>query len=365
MKRLITCTDGTWNKPGDTEDGKSIDTNVCLIYNAIAERDGSGIRQLKVYDTGVGSGYTINDQIMGGMAGEGLDKRIKDVYSFLVLNYAKGDELYLFGFSRGAYTARSLAGFIRNCGILKPENLTLLDKAYQLYRDRNTYTMPDSDMMVSFRRNYCFKNITPIKFIGVWDTVGAMGIPLPWFNTFNYEKYKFHDVTLSSTIEYAYQALAIDEHREMFEPSIWKRSTNNVCNKQTTLEQCWFPGVHSNIGGGYADKGLSNGCLQWMAGKARATGLAFDETKLQNYPGCATGVLRNSYTPMYYFWPQIWRTIGECDKPGDTSTNPEQVKDNSQFIGESVSIRMADKELAYKPKNVMIYNRKYPTQPGV
>ena len=132
MKRLITCTDGTWDQPGDKVDGKSIDSNVCLFYTAVREKDDFGIQQLKFYDTGVGTGYTLEDKLMGGITGAGIDKKIKDAYTFLVLNYEKGDELFFVGFSRGAYTARSLAGFIRNCGILRPEYLHLVDRANEL-----------------------------------------------------------------------------------------------------------------------------------------------------------------------------------------------------------------------------------------
>jgi uncharacterized protein (DUF2235 family) len=342
MKRLIACTDGTWDKPGDELNGKSLDSNVCLLYNAILDITIDDIPQLKVYDTGVGTGYTIEDKVAGGITGEGLDKKIKDVYTFLMLNYEPGDHIYLFGFSRGAYTARSLAGFIRNCGILKPENLHLLEKAYELYRDRNDYTTPESDMMVSFRKNYCFENITRIKFIGVWDTVGSLGIPFPWFNSFNQERYKFHDVTLSSTIDYAYHALAVDEHRKLFEPSIWQLSNNTLHGTTTELEQRWFAGVHCNVGGGYADMGLSNDTLEWIVKKANAAGLKFDEVKLSSYKGNIMGKPGNSYTLMYHLWPKVLRSIN-------------QLTNSAQVIDESVYQRMA-KDPNYRPKNIMPEN---------
>jgi uncharacterized protein (DUF2235 family) len=245
---------------------------------------------------------------------------------------------YLFGFSRGAYTARSLAGFIRNCGILKPGYLHLLDKAYDLYRDRNDYTTPDSDLMVSFRRNYCIENITRIKFIGVWDTVGSLGIPIPWFNMYNLEKYKFHDITLSSTVDYAYQALAVDEHRVNFEPSIWQLS-NNPNQTTTKLEQRWFAGVHCNVGGGYADRGLSNQPLQWIAKKATDTGLAFNTLKLEQYPGNPYGIIRNSYTFIYWLRKKVWRAI-------------DKLAQSAQVVDDSVYERMKT-DPSYDPKNVL------------
>lgn len=321
MKRLITCSDGTWNSPGIKDRGQLVKSNVELIYNCIARRsDKDNVEQLKVYDAGVGSStYNWKDKIRGGTTGAGIDKNIKDVYSFLVLNYAIGDEIYLFGFSRGAYTARSLAGFIRNCGILKPEYLHLIDQAYELYRDRNSYSNPDSDLMVGFKKNYCFENVTRIKFLGVWDTVGSLGVPLPWYKFYNKERYKFHDVTISSTVDNAFHALAIDERRKLFSPTLWELS--NTVKKDATypqvMEQRWFPGVHCNVGGGYVDHGLSDITLDWLMTKANEVGLYFDKDCLGRldpahvFKADPNGELRNSRTAMYWFWRPFLRPIKE------------------------------------------------------
>jgi uncharacterized protein (DUF2235 family) len=310
-KRIITCSDGTWDKPGDAKKGKPLDSNVCLVYQAILQHDDAGVQQVKMYDTGVGTGYSLRDKLLGGATGLGIDRKIKDIYTFIVLNYSQGDEIYLFGFSRGAYTARSLAGLVRNCGILKPEYLQLADRAYELYRDRNDYTRPDSDLMQAFRANYCVEDITPVKFIGVWDTVGSLGIPLPWYKLYNSERYKFHDVTLSSTVENAYHALAVDERRKLFEPTLWEVSKKIVDGSVIgqSMEQRWFPGVHCNIGGGYEDRGLSDQALIWIIEKARALGLAFDPEKLNGFHANCKGVLRDSYTAPYWFWRKIWRQV--------------------------------------------------------
>ena len=320
MKRLITCSDGTWNSPGITDRGQPVKSNVELIYNCIASEADNGIAQLKVYDAGVGSStYSWKDKINGGTTGAGIDKNIKDVYSFLVLNYAIGDEIYLFGFSRGAYTARSLAGFIRNCGILKPEYLHLIDKAYELYRDRNSYSNPDSDLMVGFKKNYCFEIVTRIKFLGVWDTVGSLGVPLPWYKFYNKERYKFHDVTISSTVDNAFHALAVDERRKLFSPTLWELSNTvkNDPNHPQVMEQRWFPGVHCNVGGGYVDHGLSDLTLDWIITKASEVGLSFDTERFgaldpaHLFKGDPNGELRNSRTAMYWFWRPFWRPVKE------------------------------------------------------
>ncbi len=339
MKKLIICTDGTWDKPGETDaNGKPLDSNVCILYNAIIETDKNGIRQLKAYETGVGTGYSVKDQLGGGVMGAGIDKKIKDVYTFLLLNYEPGDPIYLFGFSRGAYTARSLAGFIRNCGILRPEYIHLVDKAYELYRDRNVFSQPDSDLMISFRRNYCFENITRIKMIGVWDTVGALGIPLPIYASYNTARYQFHDVTLSSTVDYAFQALAVDERRKPFAPSLWQASKNSVHGENIAVEQRWFPGVHCNVGGGYANRGLSDQTLLWLVEKAELAGLEIDHSKLQAHPD-ALAEMGNSFTPAYWITGKIWRVVGD----------PQYI---NQVVDNSVNLRMV-KISSYRPQNVL------------
>src|SRR4051812_11154500 len=138
-KRIIACSDGTWNKPGNKDKGKEIRTNVELMFRNIC-CTGNGTQQVKVYDSGVGTGYSLKDQYIGGAAGLGIDNKIKDIYKFLMLTYeGADDEIFLFGFSRGAYTARSLVGLINNCGILRPEYIHLVDEAYNLYRSRNAY----------------------------------------------------------------------------------------------------------------------------------------------------------------------------------------------------------------------------------
>lgn len=365
FKRIITCSDGTWNQP--VEEGskatkaKTSDsapcrpagpcTNVELIFNYICDSDPDGHQQVKAYDAGVGTGYSLKDRFAGGITGAGIDQNIKDMYTFIVLNYVPGDHIYLFGFSRGAYTARSLAGLIRNCGILRPEHLPLVTSAYELYRNRNKYTAPDSDMMVSFRKNYCFED-TSIHFIGVWDTVGALGIPHPFFG----KRYRFHDTKLSRSIRYAYHALALDEKRSLFAPTLWERDTKDskdtdIINRKDTdiiqeMEQRWFAGVHSDIGGGYPDSGLSDISLRWMLDKAQKTGLCFHPNLYQETVGNITGQLNDSFTIGYQllspFYPAKRRTVND----GDSIT--------SQTIDESVWERMR-KDPNYRPKNIEQY----------
>lgn len=313
MKRIIACSDGTWNAPGTTDRGKPVSTNVEKMFNCICREDKDGTRQVKAYDQGVGTGYSTVDHLVGGATGAGIDKNIKDIYTFLTLNYEEGDQIYLFGFSRGAYTARSVAGLIRTCGLLKPQHILLTERAYNLYRDRNSYSTPSSDLMQAFRRNYSFE--AHVHFIGVWDTVGSLGIPLSFFQIRNKKRYQFHDQTLSSTVRYAYHALAIDERRALFTPTLWEKSdtVKNDPSHPQQMEQRWFAGVHSNIGGGYADCGLSDLALQWLIDKAGDTGLCYDTEQLKAIQPNCNGELRNSYNSFYRFWAPHIRAINLND----------------------------------------------------
>ena len=210
MKRIITCSDGTWNKPNTKVDGKSVRTNVQRIFDFITTADSAGITQVKYYDEGIGSEGNALSRMFSGSTGKGIDENILDAYKFICWNYAPGDEIFLFGFSRGAYTARSLAGLIRKSGILKVNDLDFIAEAYKMYRNKSI--APKDAAAENFRNKNSHPDVR-IKFIGVWDTVGSLGIPLWSFQWYNKKKYTFYDTTISSIIENAYHALALDEVR--------------------------------------------------------------------------------------------------------------------------------------------------------
>jgi uncharacterized protein (DUF2235 family) len=300
VKRIVVCCDGTWNRP----DAKS-PTNVVKLANAVADSDGP-TQQRVLYHAGVGTGRF--DRIRGGGFGWGLSRNVRDCYRFVVRSFEPGDQLFLFGFSRGAYTARSTVGLIRNAGILRRENLDRVDEAYQLYRGRGDDRHPNGAESTRFRARYSHDEIA-VRFVGVWDTVGALGIPgVPKFLCGRL--WAFHDTELSSKVERAYQALAIDERRRPFVPSLWhrKRGDDNV------LEQVWFAGVHSDVGGGYPDCALADVALWWMADKARAAGLALEADKLVVRPKI-DGELHDSFKPLY--WPLLphIRTLADPTSP--------------------------------------------------
>src|SRR4051812_7386675 len=269
MKRLIVCCDGTWNRPDQLDRGVAAPTNVSKVHQALAEQDAQGNAQIAHYLTGVGT--RPGEHLLGGGLGVGLSRNVQDCYRFLVDNYEPGDELYLFGFSRGAFTARSAVGLVRNSGILRREHRDRIEEAYKLYRKRGDQHHPNSDAAKAFRAAYAHDEIH-VQFVGVWDTVGALGIPIDGFRPPLLSKlWTFHDTTLSSYVRNAFHAVSIDERRRPFRPTLWEQQEG----AQQRLEQVWFTGVHCNVGGGYRDPGLSEIALLWMVERARECELAF------------------------------------------------------------------------------------------
>lgn len=333
MKRIAICADGTWNKPDQKDRGKRKPTNVVKTARGLLPRTHDNVTQIAYYHDGVGTNWGL-DKIAGGGFGLGLSANIVDAYQFLVLNYEPGDEIFLFGFSRGAYTVRSLAGLIDMLGVLPKDNAFYIPDGYKLYRERKSDSEIDS-FRIEHNSREC-----KIKFVGVWDTVGALGIPIGIFKSFN-NKYQFHEVGLSVNIENAYQALAIDERRRPFQPSLWTLPDGST----QTLQQVWFPGVHSNVGGGYSKDGLANSALHWIKERAAEHGLQFDDSFLGYYRPWHKHELRDSMTWAYRLLIPKWREIGE----GNNS---------NESVHESAFLRMDDM-LDYRPKNLLNYIKRH------
>lgn len=191
---------------------------------------------------------------------------------FIAQNYVPGDEIYFFGFSHGAYTARSLAGFISACGLLKRQRLDSLPSAWDYYRAPGPH-----DPAVFMRQCSTECHAAPlIRFLGVWDTVGAMGIPGKAFFAADDQLYGFHDTGPSKLVKHGCHAMALNENRHEFVPTLW---TGDAL-PGSTIEQVWFAGAHADVGGGYKTRTLADIPLVWMAGKAQADGLQLDWTCL-------------------------------------------------------------------------------------
>lgn len=287
MANIVICCDGTWNTPEQLDKGVPAPTNVVRLHNSVADTDASGLPQVRYYHPGVGTSGRWWDKAIGGGTGAGLDDNIKSAYQTLCSNYMPDTNIYLFGFSRGAYTVRSLSGFIARCGLLKITDLEpaeawrridhLLNQGYR----RKLEAQADWESLGWKFHNAASSSI-PIHFIGVWDTVGALGIPddMAILNLLDdRNRYTFHDTMLHKSVVTARHALAMDERRASFQPTLW-----TGLESDRDAQQLWFPGVHSDVGGGYRENGLADGALKWMIDEASKCGLQFNKAINQIKP---------------------------------------------------------------------------------
>lgn len=317
MKNIVICADGTWSRP-EEDPVRDHPTNVLKVARAIAPVSAAGIEQVVFYDWGLGS---YHDEFTAGAFGKGINKNIQDCYRFIVQNYNLGDKLYFFGFSRGAFTVRSLAGFMNNCGILKQANANLIAEAFQVYKDpkvrpddefsrqwRNDHSVKaDVDKLSpSERRAYSADGYPRVHFIGVWDTVGALGVPLSVLSFLNKE-HMFHDNKIGPNIVTARHALAIDERRDDFRPTVWKQRPG------VDIEQVWFAGCHADIGGGHPPDSdgtqLSDYPLKWISDEAAGKGLSFSAHLAAGIKAKATSRLNESYEGKWLLAGQHKRTV--------------------------------------------------------
>lgn len=290
-RHLVVCCDGTWNTPDQQQQGQPAPTNVARLYHAVADRED----QLRYYHPGVGTGPGLLAHLEGGLVGKGLSDNIKSAYGWLARNYRPGDAIHLFGFSRGAFTVRSLGGMIRRCG-LPPD---LRDAGPGAFWARVDELFADN-----YREGTAATaEVIPIEFLGVWDTVGSLGVPdwlgpLKLLEDHTGHVPRFHDTKLGEHVRHARQALAIDEMRGPFMPTLW--SNLDSVGEGRTARQVWFPGDHCDVGGGHDRTGLSDGALKWMIDECRAaTGLVFDDAMYRQIKPNPQDVLHNSLRSVY------------------------------------------------------------------
>jgi uncharacterized protein (DUF2235 family) len=319
MARIAIFCDGTWNTPGMPQPthvarlfGKTPKTNAqhtCYFAGVGTEGNRPGIIARAVMKLG------------GGAFGWGLNSNIKRAYTALCEQYEEGDEIFVFGFSRGAYTARSLVGMIRKCGILAQPSAQNVDAAFALYRKSGPENHPDALHTLSTRRRLSpraatsqqdleWRMLNPwpgdkdgfhkveIAYVGVWDTVGSLGVPAPFLgplaNIWN-NKYKFHDTALSSLVRAARHAVGLDERRVFYRPALWDNleasrdhpGLNKGDRSETRpYQQVWFIGTHAIVGGSAQKaRALTGHPLDWIAQGAHAAGLEIDmQTLLDRVP---------------------------------------------------------------------------------
>ncbi|MCJ1249634.1 hypothetical protein MMC30_006860 [Trapelia coarctata] len=387
-KRLIVACDGTWMNsdngfersswlPWNTTSGSlQVPTNVTRMCRALVPRSPTkGVEQIVYYQAGVGSQSTLSDHVLGGVAnttvtGSGLSEHIREAYGFLAVNYEPGDEIFLIGFSRGAFTARSVAGLISAAGLLTRTGMVdfypifkdwenQLDDSYVSQWPDSPYPkhpkfldpqyVPELEKCGLTRRNI------PIKAIGVWDTVGSLGIPDLGIVPPNPPEYAFINTDVSPNVEHAFHALALDEHRKPFSPTIWEKPEGQPLPK--TLTQCWFPGVHANIGGSYPDTEIADITLAWMMAQLdglldfdpgyiawqRALNVKYYESqKPPQVRPWAMGQLYNSLTGYNVLGGSQVRTPGHyrVTDPKTGKPLPTFLADTQEFVHPCVRIRI-------------------------
>lgn len=288
MKRLVVCCDGTWNKP----DGQTI-TNVEKIARTVQSDPSAtgGVYQLVYYVSGVGAGSYAADRLLGGAFGFGLFHNVIACYRFLAQNYEPGDEIFIIGFSRGAYTARSVAGMVGRVGLLTKVALVgeRLPAAVHMYQRIDMPQGAFGESVDEFKHDHCHP--AKVNFLGVFDTVGALGVP-----GFMRHAPRFHDVQLSGQVLRARHAMAVDETRLKFAPTFWEAPEEppGTPTEDERVKQVWFEGAHSDVGGGYRETGLSDTSLLWMAREAHAAGLVFDISLLTHYVNSGSDPIRHN-----------------------------------------------------------------------
>jgi uncharacterized protein (DUF2235 family) len=318
-KNIVICSDGTGNTAV-----KGRGTNVFKLFEAVDlnshRTHPKNSPQIAIYDDGVGTERFKLLKLLGGVAGWGLSTNVKQLYKELARIYDPGDQIFLFGFSRGAFTVRTLAGMIVRCGILDGLRLptaealqqAVLDTyrayrvlgGYESYLTRVLGRRDPGRTLETLHRDHVFHPQGKIAFIGVWDTVDAVGMPVvgDWFNRWIYQ-FKFTSLTLSEDVEHACHALAVDDERVSFTPVLWKLKSPKDAER---IEQVWFAGAHSNVGGGYPKQGLSLVALSWMLRRARRFGLRVQSLDVELFEGHST-VNDQLYDPragigVFYRW---------------------------------------------------------------
>jgi uncharacterized protein (DUF2235 family) len=292
-KKIVFCADGTWNHPKESGKVSTGDTNVYKLYKALL----TTATQSPHYDDGVGADTSFFQHLLDGAFGEGLFKKIRDGYTTVAHDYADGDSIYLFGFSRGAYTARSIGGMLAACGLPKTLSQSAIDDAFAAYR-----MPPESSQRAAAKANLVAKygnRPVTIAMVGVWDTVGSLGVP-SLIGGVDPVKYGFLDTRLSGSVKAAFHAISIDEQRKAFPPTLWV--SDDVPGQ--ILEQVWFSGCHSNVGGGCDDSGLSDITLKWMLTKAKDQGLEIDPTAWTKYQ--AIDAQANGLDAITESWSLLW-----------------------------------------------------------
>ena len=384
-KRLALFFDGTNNTPKDR-------TNVWRTHEACAEHDRHGVPQLKKYIKGVGT--DTGSIVRGSIYGEGVIGRICEGYEWLAANYETGTEIYVFGFSRGAFIARSLVQVIASCGLMRPETLKDIgvrkvfaryeaiskEKAHPIWRlryfkgDLPPGWKPTATDIVYLDPKKV--RVVKVRMAGLWDTVGAIGTDALKNAGAISQKSAMHNVRPTKAQQYGYHAAAIDEHRPMFDVTLWRAFVEEGKEEEKRAiyakyyEQRWFVGAHSDVGGGYNDDRLPDLSLTWMQSKASSLGLAFN-AMFAPPADAHLAPVHDSYRKFAYGVLNLWAKIlpGDQRRYREIGRKPREVKTRSGVKGSLLSINetidpsvlarwQADPK--YRPPSLVSYFAKHP-----
>jgi uncharacterized protein (DUF2235 family) len=329
MKRIVVLIDGTWNKEATTGNTNvaTLDPGNRVVANVFVKPvAANGIAQHVHYHDGVGSEGDFFKKVLGGAIGVGLKGIIKDCYGFVVADYVPGDEIYLIGFSRGAYAARALAGLIGASGIQRQSDADTFEVAWQHYRvapqvRAQPATANASDQKAiadynSLAAKQAFHDTRAVTCVAVWDTVGSYGVPAgfglaPVARYVALVRLGFHDTSFGDHVGVGLHAVGVDEHRRPFVPTFWTIAKGQ--QPKGHVEQTWFTGAHCNVGGGYPDHGLSDVALVWMIARVKAlTGLEFnmDAIKAGTQPNIGGAVVDSTVGwPLDHAFPHYRKVL--------------------------------------------------------
>ncbi|KAL4892641.1 hypothetical protein BDV59DRAFT_179368 [Aspergillus ambiguus] len=377
-KRIILCADGTWL--ASDQGGSDKPSNVARMARSIAthgpDADGKIVPQIVSYHSGLGAGELPFQKSLSGAVGWGLDNEVCQIYEFVSNNYSPGDELFFFGFSRGAFTVRSVVGLISDIGVLSSQNMTYFGDMWKAYRE-NTSGEPFAKSAWYRQHQGMLRQVDDvrIKVVGVWDTVGALGVPeWPLVDLASKvgisvnKRYAFHNTEVSKAVDYAFQALALDERRLTFPPTLWYRTVDAPAKE---LCQCWFPGVHGDIGGGAQDREISDISFAWMVDNLSGM-LGFEEvvidelvhehrgaraqrasTEHDNDKSWGCGPIVSNFVGIQ---GAFFKTLGVQDRtPGNYRQEPSQVlngSDTKECFHPIVRIRKTILESQYHPASL-------------
>jgi uncharacterized protein (DUF2235 family) len=352
-KHIVFCADGTWNNPNEdqNQDQTADPTNVYKLFVGLAGTldagsmlladeqektltEGGAPTQVAKYLHGVGDSRNPILKLMGGAFGSGIISRIVRGYTFISRHYAAGDLISIVGFSRGAYTARALAGLIASQGLLRTELTADKEQAYRSgaqawyrYRRaalRNPFNLASLSEIVADLPAFLSQGslqdgdllpVPALNAVGVWDTVGAMGIPI-YASGGRQDVFRFADTKLSDKVLNGFHAVALDERRDDFVPTLWEPADRIV--------QVLFPGAHADVGGGYpasnSESGLSDGALQWMAQRLDEAGLRFQAGWMDRIYPDPTGFAHQPWAHLPWTLPGV--ALGPRTFPAGMAVHP-------------------------------------------